>query len=205
MTPSAHDRVEVILVVRVEAREHDVRTETIHRQRRGAGRREARVEVGERRLADREHRIAVGERGVRAGIAGILADCSGASARDRTGRGEHRRRAPRRATRPRDRRRRARMTGCSRRRLRARRRVARRAARRARPSRGADSTSPSASRRVCDQREPGLLALGDEPSVRIDDHPLAVAGCSAGPRRRRAPAPRPGRAKRRCRDSPSPG
>ena len=51
-TPSDCERVDVVLVVRLEPGEHDVRPEAVHRQRRPR-RREPRVEVGERRLADR--------------------------------------------------------------------------------------------------------------------------------------------------------
>ena len=76
LTHAQHDvadgeRVDVVLVVRLEPVEHDVRAEAVHRQR-GHGRVAARrsLRSAQRRAADDQHRIAVGEQRVRARVAG---------------------------------------------------------------------------------------------------------------------------------------
>ena len=65
---AAVDPVDVILVVGVDAGQHQVRTKTIDRQRRC----ESRVEIVERSFRQHQQRIAIGERRVCAGIAGIF-------------------------------------------------------------------------------------------------------------------------------------
>ena len=56
----------MVFVVGFDSCEDDVRTEAIHGQWGRGSRRESRVEIRERRLADGEDRIAVGERDLRA-------------------------------------------------------------------------------------------------------------------------------------------
>ena len=62
----------MVLVVGGQAREHEVRPEAVHRQRRAPVGCEPRIEIRQRRGADHEHRIAVGEQRVRAVLAGEL-------------------------------------------------------------------------------------------------------------------------------------
>jgi hypothetical protein len=62
----------MVLVVRVQPIDDQVRPEAVHRERPGTARHQPPVEILQRRAPDHKQRIAVGKAGVRARIAGKL-------------------------------------------------------------------------------------------------------------------------------------